>query len=578
MGWPSPARYLTSERVSTFLLFALALGAASWLMARLGPKPYIDDAFITFRMARNLALGHGLTYNLDDPVLATSTPLYAFLLGFLGLFVGAEQIPQTAYVVNLFCVAVLTVELFWITRRLGLPCWVSGFTALLAATNERMIDVAAGGMETPFYLAVLSGLLIAVDRARYLLAGTLAAALVLTRPEGGIFAVLGLSWLIYRLRRVPKRAVLPFVLITAGWVICSTLTYGAFVPQSAIAKLSPGVLFGGARILAQQLSESSLGLILHIWSGLYVMRQGVGPWTAWLLPGTLLNLLLLGAAIVAWHKMSIFRAIVVFLGTYAVMLATMVHLAMPWYLVPVETVVVLFTCAGALKTFCDLAERLLSPRLRFILGTLPALVFLYATAMHFSLIRFPGAQALGQPVSAWDRARETAYEEAVRTLEGYKGDIVVAGPEIGALGWYWRGPVLDTVGLASPEAVPYYREEVQRRRMCAVSPGLVKSKRPEVIVVLEMYISECGDDFPSKSTGYRLVRKVPLPGLNWGGQSVLVFLREDLAEGHNKVDTEHSARTFFSGPRFLNFLSGGAGPKPSLVVSSVSALALETKI
>ena len=34
-----------------------------------------DDAFITFRYARNLAAGLGFVYNQGEPVMGTSTPL-----------------------------------------------------------------------------------------------------------------------------------------------------------------------------------------------------------------------------------------------------------------------------------------------------------------------------------------------------------------------------------------------------------------------------------------------------------------------------------------------------------------------
>ena len=45
--------------------------------------PIYDDAFITFRYARNLAEGLGLVYNPGaewEPVLGTTTPLFALLL------------------------------------------------------------------------------------------------------------------------------------------------------------------------------------------------------------------------------------------------------------------------------------------------------------------------------------------------------------------------------------------------------------------------------------------------------------------------------------------------------------------
>ena len=57
-----------------------------------GPRP-IDDAYITFRYARNLLRGYGLVFNPGEHVLGTTTPLYALLMAFLGLFTGGGNAP-----------------------------------------------------------------------------------------------------------------------------------------------------------------------------------------------------------------------------------------------------------------------------------------------------------------------------------------------------------------------------------------------------------------------------------------------------------------------------------------------------
>ncbi len=57
------------------------LVALAAIAARLatGPHP-IDDAYITFRYARNLADGLGLVYNPGEWVLGTTAPLWATIL------------------------------------------------------------------------------------------------------------------------------------------------------------------------------------------------------------------------------------------------------------------------------------------------------------------------------------------------------------------------------------------------------------------------------------------------------------------------------------------------------------------
>ena len=58
-----------------FLLAALAIAARLLPGART-----IDDAFITFRYARNLLLGRGFVFNPGEHVLGTTTPLYTLML------------------------------------------------------------------------------------------------------------------------------------------------------------------------------------------------------------------------------------------------------------------------------------------------------------------------------------------------------------------------------------------------------------------------------------------------------------------------------------------------------------------
>ena len=60
-------------------LLALTLALALVIGLRFIDSTY-DDAYITYRYARNLASGHGLVYNLGQDFLGTTTPLYSLLL------------------------------------------------------------------------------------------------------------------------------------------------------------------------------------------------------------------------------------------------------------------------------------------------------------------------------------------------------------------------------------------------------------------------------------------------------------------------------------------------------------------
>src|SRR5437868_10332746 len=87
----------------TATVAAFALSAMVALLARVltGPHP-IDDAYITFRYARNLAEGLGLVYNPGEWVLGTTAPLWAVLLAG-GYELGLTDLPWLATFVAAAC-------------------------------------------------------------------------------------------------------------------------------------------------------------------------------------------------------------------------------------------------------------------------------------------------------------------------------------------------------------------------------------------------------------------------------------------------------------------------------------------
>ena len=70
------------DRVRQFAFPSVVIGLVLLLQVLPGPRP-VDDAYITFRYARNLVNGLGFVYNVDQPVLGTTTPLYTLLLSAL---------------------------------------------------------------------------------------------------------------------------------------------------------------------------------------------------------------------------------------------------------------------------------------------------------------------------------------------------------------------------------------------------------------------------------------------------------------------------------------------------------------
>ena len=91
---PSVTPGATTAVRSTRLERALALGAliavTGWVAYAGGLYTY-DDAFITYRMAANLASGHGFVYNPGEWHLGSTAALYGMLLAALGWLAGPDR-------------------------------------------------------------------------------------------------------------------------------------------------------------------------------------------------------------------------------------------------------------------------------------------------------------------------------------------------------------------------------------------------------------------------------------------------------------------------------------------------------
>lgn len=168
---------------------ALALGAG--LLALAWANRFVqDDAFITFRYARNLADGLGLVWNSGERVEGYTNFLWTVLVA-AGMKLGLDPVAFTQgaglllYGCSLF--------LAWrIARESGLSSLPSLAVLLLAGTNYTFSSYATGGLETSLVTALfLSGLLLALkvlsgalarDRALWLLSAVATAGL-LTRLD-----------------------------------------------------------------------------------------------------------------------------------------------------------------------------------------------------------------------------------------------------------------------------------------------------------------------------------------------------------------------------------------------------------
>jgi len=209
----------------------------------------VDDAYIFMRYADNWLAGHGPVFNPGERVEGyTSFGWLAMLTGLMGL--GIPGPAAVKVLAGLFGVG--TVVLTWLLgRRLGGErSWAGPGAAWLVALNGSFqFWHLAGAMETGALAACLAGgfyLLLGREGAdkrhrggELLGAGALFGLGFLVRPEGALFALAGLAWLVFRKDRSWPRVFIflaPLAALAGGQLLFRLLYYGDWVPNTFYVK------------------------------------------------------------------------------------------------------------------------------------------------------------------------------------------------------------------------------------------------------------------------------------------------------------------------------------------------------
>jgi arabinofuranosyltransferase len=463
-----------------------AIALATRLVA--GPRT-IDDAYITFRYARNLAEGLGLVYNPGQQVLGTTTPLYAGLMS-LAWALGLRDLPVVALVVNALADALTAVVLYRLALRLETGWVVAVGLGLAWAVSPMSVTFAIGGMETSVVILFLVASLAAYVAGRSRLSSALMALAVLTRPDaliaaGLLFVDMGLrpllardgGPLVARLRRLPWAEALIFCGLLLPWVLVATAYYGSPLPQSVAAK-----------VRAYQLSPfAALIRLLQHFSTPFFEHEVFGRfWPAVGLPLYLVLYLVGGLAMVRRANRSL--PMIPYPLLYVAVFSAANPLIFRWYLAPPLPFYFLGILVGVSVILADLARRLKRERVGTWATSLVVVVWLVFSLNAYTLHPDHGPDRPA-PEMAWFKL-ELLYRQAAKLIKPdlQPGDVIAAA-DIGTVGWFSEAPILDTLGLISPEATPYYPLDPSLLVIqYAISPDLIRDLQPEYLVALEVYV------------------------------------------------------------------------------------------
>ena len=405
-------------------LIACTLLVALAVAVRLIYGPNIrDDAYITLRYAANLASGYGFVYNPGEAVLGTSTPLYTlFLAGLKAAGLDPIGAAVALGVMSDAAAIVLVFLLVWREDR-----WVPALVAGLGyALWLPLVSYAVSGMETPLYTALILATVLAYVRGRLNTVGAFAGLAAFLRPDGAILPLAIAGYHIWRRNRVPIKPIVVFMLGLLPWVAFSTLYFGSPVPNSVPAKLHYG----------------SMDPLLSVRNLLNYFSSTEG---AWLLPASLLAALGLRRY---WRAGTGLRILLVWAVLYVLAFTAANKFLYPdwpfeWYFVPLLLPLALSAGYGI--------EELLAHTRAGAAVIRPGLAALALVGFggFYGLIAYQGNSIVRMFVDG----REGLYAKIAARLADYGATEAVAAPEIGTLGYFYPGPILDLEGLVSPRVI-----------------------------------------------------------------------------------------------------------------------------
>jgi len=530
--------------------FGAALAFAVWAHWQVPVLP-IDDGYIHLRYVRNILTGVGPVYNAGQRVMGSSSPLYVAWLTALGWVTGAGDLEALAVRSNALWYVCCMVAMAGMLRQMSDSWPLALLLGSAAALFTPMLAVSTGAMEPYLWGALVLGCLWAQGARHRRTAATLAGLAAVARPEGLLLLGLwGLRWLAERparerghdtrQRRDGREMALALGPL-AIWIAVSTSYYGTPLPQSVLAKASglypldsnyvpdrlaelfPAWIGGGALAWNPPASEPASG-------GFISFAQGLMPWLA--MAGVLATRRARQRG--AWGA----AAMLAMLCLFYILGRTML---LEWYLPLIWVLWYPAVFGGAATLLSSAWEKGRTRHSRWhgalAVGTAILLGTVFVTGPARGALELLRRENVATIVSEDPvRMRVLAYQQAGRWLNRVApAGARLAGTEVGTLGYYYPGYIIDACALVSPEALRYLPVPMTERYAATdgvIANALVRDLQPEYVASMPTFAGASIMRDPWFLAHYKQAAAFRLPQPLWGSENVLVWERTEPPLGH----------------------------------------------
>ena len=401
----------------------------------------LDDAYITYAYAKRLAMGYGFTFSPGAlPTYGTTTPLYTLMLS---LICKIGILPHVASPwINVISHGLIAVLLFWIGRYL--LGTLTGLLMVLVWVLQFSVFFSSSGMETPYYMVLfLSVVILLLLEKKTWIIGVLLGITLLTRPDT-LLLILSIAcfWLLDMRRRktLPLLLLIVFV-VYLPWVLYAFTQFGSIVPTSMKAKIiNPGKISGNFGL------EHFITYFLPI--SLTDRKSNLSVFVV-------LFIFFVIGCFYLWKNRLSLRAVIVWIPLYCSAMRLGGAPDFRWYYIPPWVVALIPLVIG----FVVFLRRLKKFSIPLPIILIVILVFVIATANVKSLHWY---------------AISPHKQLALIVKQLAKPGDLVASREVGNLTYWAELPVLDMLGLNSPEVTPFLKKNDMK--------GILEKYKPEFVL------------------------------------------------------------------------------------------------
>lgn len=417
----------------------------------------LDDVYIHFQYARQMAIGHPYQYNLIDPPTSGATSLLypylltvGYLVGFQGLWLGLW-----AMILGTISLIIAQLTVYRLCDVLEVPQLLSIITAMTFGISGTIAWHFMSGMETGIAITLTLLTLLFVIEKRLIPFLIVSILLTITRPEGGLVAAVASGTLFLRLwhdygAQAKQPARRKYLLLLALPILAmglqplvNWLITGTTVATGAQAKSILATVPQDMTLIITRIWDNFSRMWLEFITG-YDAREGRG-WYLPLATGAigllaipmlltkknyrLIGLMLLGWLFVSTGAISTLDNAFWHFKRYQMPMLALFFPLSAWILTA------LLNRVQSAKVLVYIYSGLILP----VFAILLAVQFQHYHAMNVSYV-------YQQP-----------FQMATWLRENTPDDAIVAVHDVGLMRYWGERSTLDMVGLTTPNAAAYWR-------------------------------------------------------------------------------------------------------------------------